>query len=86
MPKLRIGVLYDGWDDGTEDAAEDKARRRKRRRVKPDHEEVYEALKKLGHDPLRPVLDTRPDLPAVLERLLGKVQETGESPKRTGRK
>ena len=60
MPKLRIGVLYDGWDDGAEDAAEDKAPRRKRRRAKnPDHEEVHEALKKLGHDPFYHVLDGR---------------------------
>ena len=60
MPKLRVGVLYDGWDDGAEEAAEDKAPRRKRRREKPDHEEVHEALKKLGHEPFYHVLDGRP--------------------------
>ena len=57
MPKLRVGVLYDVWDDGTEEAAEDKVPRRKRRREKHDHEEVFEALKKLGHDPFYHVLD-----------------------------
>jgi bifunctional non-homologous end joining protein LigD len=30
-------------------------------------------MEKLGRDPLRPVLDLKPDLPAVLERLLGKL-------------
>ncbi len=59
MPKLRVGVLYDGWDDGT-DAAEDKGPRRKRRRVKEDHEEVHAALKKLGHEPFYHVLDGTP--------------------------
>ncbi len=60
MPKLRVGVLYDAWDDGTADAAEDKVPRRKRRREKHDHQEVHEALKKLGHDPFYHVLDGHP--------------------------
>ena len=57
MPKLRVGVLYDAWGDGEEDAAQSKPPRRKRRREKPDHEEVYEALKKAGHDAFYHVLD-----------------------------
>ena len=60
MPKLRVGVLYDGWDGGAEDAAEDKGPRRKRRRVKEDHEEIHAALKKLGHEPFYHVLDGTP--------------------------
>jgi bifunctional non-homologous end joining protein LigD len=30
-------------------------------------------MAKLGHDPVRPVLEISPDLPAVLERLMGKL-------------
>jgi D-alanine-D-alanine ligase len=60
MPKLRVGVLYDAWSDGVEDAAEAKAGRRKARRRKADHEEVYEALKKTGHEPFYHVLDGTP--------------------------
>jgi bifunctional non-homologous end joining protein LigD len=29
-------------------------------------------MEKLGHDPVRPVLEVIPDLPSVLERLMGK--------------
>jgi D-alanine-D-alanine ligase len=57
MPKLRVGVLYDAWGDAEEDAAQSKPPRRKRRREKPDHEEVYEALKKAGHEAFYHVLD-----------------------------
>ncbi len=56
MPKLRVGIVYDAT--GGEDAEAVEARgRRKRRRQKPDHEEVHEALKKLGHDPFYHPLD-----------------------------
>ena len=34
---------------------------------------ALERMEKLGRDPVRPVLEVTPDLPAVLERLLGKV-------------
>ncbi len=34
-------------------------------------------MEKLGRDPVRPVLETRPDLPAVLERLLRRVNGAG---------
>jgi bifunctional non-homologous end joining protein LigD len=41
-------------------------------------------MDKLGHDPVRPVLDVRPDLPAVLERLMGMLNGGGgASRKRT---
>jgi D-alanine-D-alanine ligase len=61
MPKLRVGVLYDATDGGVEDAAADKSSRRKRRRPKHDHEEIYEALKKTGHDPFYHTLDGTPE-------------------------
>jgi D-alanine-D-alanine ligase len=69
MPKLRVGVLYDAWGDGEENAAHTKPRGRKRRREKPDHEEVYEALKKAGHDAFYHVLDgTTGTLHAIAEQ------------------
>lgn len=61
MPKLRVGVLYDATDSGVEDAAEEKSSRRKRSRPKHDHEEVYEALKKTGHEPFYHTLDGTPE-------------------------
>jgi len=44
-------------------------------------------MEKLGQDPLRPVLEVRPDLPAILERLMGKVNGDPAPPrKRRSRK
>jgi bifunctional non-homologous end joining protein LigD len=44
-------------------------------------------MEKLAQDPLRPVLEVRPDLPAVLERLMGKVNgDTEPARKRRSRK
>lgn len=41
----------------------------------------------LGHDPVRPVLEIRPDLPAVLERLMTKLNDGADPPaKRRTRK
>lgn len=56
--KLKVAVLYDVW--GEEDAAPSAPRRsRRRKRDKPDHEEIYEALEKLGHEPFYQLLDGR---------------------------
>jgi D-alanine-D-alanine ligase len=60
--KLKVAVLYDVWEDGGEAAPEEAAPRRKgrrRRRAKPDREEIFEALEKLGHQPFYYVLDGR---------------------------
>lgn len=57
MPKLRVGIMYDSTGGEEAEAAEEARGRRKRRRQKPDHEEVHEALKKLGHDPFYHLLD-----------------------------
>ena len=35
-------------------------------------------MEKLGHDPVRPVLEERPDLPAVLERLMARLNGGGD--------
>lgn len=64
--KLKIAVLYDRWEGEEEPTAEAPAphgerRRTKRgkRRAKPDHEEVFEVLEKLGHKASYYVLDGR---------------------------
>ncbi len=50
MAKLRIGVLYDYWyDDDEERTAEG---RPKKKPPDEDVQEVYEALKKAGHNPV----------------------------------
>ncbi len=50
MAKLRVGVLYDFWWEEGEDRVSDTRPRRK----SPDEDvqEVYDALKKLGHNPV----------------------------------
>jgi D-alanine-D-alanine ligase len=49
MPKLRIGVLYDYWWDEDEDRS---TGRPKKKAPDEDIQEVYEALKKVGHNPI----------------------------------
>ena len=51
MPKLRIGVLYDFWWDEDEERAGEGARP-KRKAPDEDVQEVYESLKKAGHNPI----------------------------------
>jgi hypothetical protein len=43
-------------------------------------------MEKLGHDPVRPVLEVIPDLPTVLERLMGKFDGEVGAPRKPGRK
>jgi D-alanine-D-alanine ligase len=50
MAKLRIGVLYDYWWDEDEDRSAEA--RPKRQAPDEDVQEVYEALKKAGHNPV----------------------------------
>ena len=49
MAKLRVGVLYDYWYDDDEDQGEG---RPKKKSPEEDIQEVYEALKKAGHNPI----------------------------------
>ena len=51
MAKLRIGVLYDYWWDEDEER-EGADSRPKRQSPDEDVQEVYEALKKAGHNPV----------------------------------
>lgn len=59
--KLKVGVLYDTWQDEPEqaEAVREKSQKtpRKRKKVKQDREEIFEALTKLGHEPFYQVLD-----------------------------
>jgi len=50
MAKLRIGVLYDFWWGEDEDQADDS--RPKRKAPEEDVQDVYEALKEIGHNPV----------------------------------
>jgi D-alanine-D-alanine ligase len=55
MAKLRIGVLYDYWWDEDEEQAE--GERPKKKSPEEDVQQVYEALKKGGHNPVYVRLD-----------------------------
>src|SRR5512134_135669 len=55
MAKLRIGVLYDYWWDEDEERVE--GERPKKKSPDDDIQEVYEALKKAGHNPVYVRLD-----------------------------
>ena len=65
--KLKIAVLYDQWEGEEAPTAEAlphgerrrHPRQKKRKREKPDHEEVFGVLEKLGHKPFYYVLDGR---------------------------
>ncbi len=55
MARLRIGVLYDYWWD--EDEVRVEGERPKKKSPDKDIQEVYEALKKTGHNPVYVRLD-----------------------------
>jgi D-alanine-D-alanine ligase len=58
MAKLRIGVLYEFWWD--EDESREEGGRPRRKSPEEDVQEVYEALKKVGHNPVFMRLDGTP--------------------------
>lgn len=67
MAKLRVGVLYEFWWDEDEDRGAPDARP-KRKSPDEDVQEVYEALKKAGHNPVFLRLDgTRQSLKALAD-------------------
>jgi D-alanine-D-alanine ligase len=62
--RIKITILYENW--GEEEAAPPpepekkrraKSKRKKKKREKHDHEEILEALQKLGHEPSYQILD-----------------------------
>ena len=71
--RMRIAVLYDSWEDEPEappeeSAAERAGKKSKKTREKHDREEIYDALKKLGHEPFYHVLDGRKQSLVALSR------------------
>ncbi|MDQ2870809.1 MAG: ATP-grasp domain-containing protein [Acidobacteriota bacterium] len=74
--KTKVAVLYDLWEDTPPEAEPEEPRprkgkpgtRRRRKREKPDREEVFDALEKLGHEPSYLVLDGRPQALAAVAR------------------
>jgi D-alanine-D-alanine ligase len=59
MAKQRIGVLYDYWWDEDEERVE--GERPKKKPPDEDVQQVYEALKKAGHNPVYVRLDGTPE-------------------------
>ena len=66
--KLKIAVLYDVFEEDPEPApppekpakAKEKGKvRRKKKKDIPDREEIFDALVKLGHEPVYQVIDGR---------------------------
>jgi len=60
--KSKVLVLYDSWEDSEPEPApppEKPVRKKKKKKDKPDREEIFEALTKLGYEPSYHVLDGR---------------------------
>src|SRR5512146_1989598 len=61
--KLRIAVLYDSWNEEADPIPEERPlprgrkKRKKKVKDKSDREEIFDALKKLGHEPFYYLLD-----------------------------
>jgi D-alanine-D-alanine ligase len=80
---LKVAVLYDLWEDVEPAPAPEepappaprpakgkrKPATRKKKKEKPDREEVFDALVKLGHEPVYQVLDGRPQTLAAIARV-----------------
>jgi D-alanine-D-alanine ligase len=58
--KLKVAVLYDVWGEEVTPESEAAAESGRKRKEKEDREEIFDALGKLGHEPLYHVLDGRP--------------------------
>ena len=64
---MKIGVLYDLWEEEPVEAAPSEEKpparkaksKKKKKEKKEDREEIFEALKELGHEPFYQVLDGR---------------------------
>ncbi|MGH9475649.1 MAG: D-alanine--D-alanine ligase family protein [Terriglobales bacterium] len=64
---LKVAIVYDTWEEAEAPAAAPEpaprrratSRQRQRKRDKPDREEIFEALQKLGHEPTYYALDGR---------------------------
>ncbi len=69
----KVAILYDTWEEDEPAPEPEKPaggkKRRKKKKEKPDREEIFEALTKLGYDPAYHVLDGRPQSLAAVPRL-----------------
>ncbi len=68
--KLRVAILYDSWDEEPDPDTQEASRagNKGKEREKEDREEIFDALKKLGHDPFYHVLDGRRQSLVALSR------------------
>ena len=68
--KTKVLVLYDSWENGEPEPAPEKPARKpkKKKKEKHDREEIFEALEKLGHEPVYQVVDGRPQTLAAVAR------------------
>jgi D-alanine-D-alanine ligase len=70
--KLKISVLYDTWEESepAESPPEKppRGKTRKKKKEKPDREEIFDALVKLGYEPVYQVLDGRTQALTALAR------------------
>src|SRR5712692_9299383 len=70
----KVAILYDSWEEDEPEPEPEKTPARKRRRKKkekPDREEIFEALSKLGYEPTYQVLDGRVQSLAAVGRANG---------------
>jgi D-alanine-D-alanine ligase len=71
----KVVILYDAWEEEEPEPEPEKASARKRRRrkkkEKPDREEIFQALTKLGYEPTYMVLDGRIQSLAAVGRTNG---------------
>jgi D-alanine-D-alanine ligase len=72
---LKVAILYDVWEDDEPEPAPEKPRPNKTRKKKEKHdrEEVFEALGKLGYEPVYQVLDGRAQSLTALSRCEGEL-------------
>jgi len=71
----KVAILYDTWEEEEPEPEPEKAParkgRRRKKKEKPDREEIFEALSKLGYEPTYQVLDGRVQSLAALGRANG---------------
>jgi len=71
----KVAILYDTWEEEEPEPEPEKAParkgRRRKKKEKPDREEIFEALSKLGYEPTYQVLDGRVQSLAAVGRANG---------------
>src|ERR1700682_2871813 len=73
----KVVILYDAWEEEEPKRAPEperppaRNRRRRKKKEKPDREEIFQALTKLGYEPTYMVLDGRVQSLAAVGRTTG---------------